>query len=106
MSRKTTELTALQTRKQLLLVESELNRLQLTAEWQTLKAGLDQKARQVAAVSSMIESAAKIGTSFTGFFDDLGGDDKKSGDKKSSWISRMVGGVRSGFSLWSALRSR
>lgn len=106
MSRKTTELTTLQTRKQLLLIESELNRVQLAADWQQVKAGLEQTARQINAVTSMIESAARIGTSFTGFFQGASSSDKNDKGKKTSWISRIFNGARAGFSLWSTLKSQ
>ena len=105
MSRKTTELTALQTRKQLLLVESELNRVQMVAEWEKVKVGLEQATRQITAVGSLLESAAKIGTSFTGFFQGFSDPDKNSDGEKTSWISRVFTGARAGASLWAALRS-
>jgi hypothetical protein len=105
MSRKTTDLTGLQTRKQLLVVESELNRVQLVAEWREMKVGIEHLAGQVMAVGSMAESAAKIGTSFAGFFRGFSTQKKNDDGKKPSWISTVFSGARAGISLWSALRS-
>lgn len=104
MSGKTTELNR-QSRKQLLVVESELNRTQLAADWNAVKTGLEEVAQQVIGVASLAESAAKIGTSFAGFFRGFSGDKDKAEGKKRSWISTMFHGARAGFSLWSSVRS-
>jgi len=98
-------MTPLQTRKQLLVLESELNRAQFVAEWQEVKAGVEHLAGQVSAVGSLAESAARIGTSFAGFFRGFSHPQKNEDGKKSSWISTVFNGARAGISLWSTLRS-
>jgi len=105
MSRKTTELTALTARKQLLIVESELNRSQLVAEWAEVRKGLESLAGRVATVGRFAESTAKVGTSFSSLFREFPWTNKNGDDRKSSWVSRFFSGARAGIYLWSALRS-
>ena len=105
MSRKTTELISLQARKQLLIVESELNRAQVLAEWTELRKGLEPLVDRVATVGSFVESAARIGTSFSSLFQEFPRANKNGDGRKPSWVSRIVSGARVGIYLWSALRS-
>ena len=103
MHPKTTDLTGLQARKQLLIVESELNRAQLVAEWREVKTGMVRLADQISTVGSMAESIAKISASISTLFR---GFSRNNGDgQESSWISTLFKGARAGASWWSSFRS-
>lgn len=97
-------LTTLESRKQLLRVESELNRAQLFNELRDFKKEIHHLQDQVAAMSSIVSSVAKLATTFSvigGVFARSNNEEKK----KSSWVSTLFRGARAGASIWSALRS-
>jgi hypothetical protein len=104
MPGKNFHLTPLESRKQLLLVESELNRAQLVNELRDLKSEIHYLKNQVQAVGSLVSSAAKLATTFSAigsaFTHRAAG---KNG--KSSWISTLLNGARTGASIWGALQS-
>jgi hypothetical protein len=103
MPGKNFQLTPLESRKQLLLVESELNRAQLLNELRDFKNEIHQLEDQMQAIGSLASSAATlastfsaIGTAFT---------HRDAGENgKSSWISTMLNGARTGAELWATLR--
>ncbi len=98
-------LTPLESRKQLLLVESELNRAQLINELRALKSEINHLKAQAHAIGSIASSAAQLATTFSAIsrvFTHRNGEEGKS----RSWISTLLNGARTGISLWSALRSR
>jgi len=103
MSGKTTGLTALETRKQLLLVESELNRAQLINEVRDLKNEFHHLKRQLEAIGSIAASAAKLAGTFSSIGSVFSHHEKEDG--KPSWISTLAKGARTGASLWVALKS-
>ena len=102
MSGKTTGLTALETRKQLLLVESELNRAQLINEVRDLKNEFHHLKRQAQAIGSIAASAVKLAGTFSSIGNIFSHPDKDEG--KPSWASRLLKGIKTGATLWSALR--
>jgi hypothetical protein len=103
MSGKTTGLTALETRKQLLLVESELNRANLLNEVREFQNEFRRLKAQVNAIGSMISSAARLATTFSSIGNAFTHhEDKK---KSSSWVSTLLKGARTGASLWLTLKS-
>jgi hypothetical protein len=104
MSGKNYSLSPLESRKQLLLVESELNRAQLITELRDFKNEVHHLQDQVHAIGSIASSAAKLATTFSAIgnaFTHRNGDEKG----KSSWISTLLNGARTGASIWGALRS-
>jgi hypothetical protein len=107
MSRKTTNLTPLQARKQLLVVESELNRRQLEADWIDVKAALDHFATQITTLTSVAESAVKLGATVTNFFHGFQTAKKhqveEEEESKPSWISGLFNLAKRGVSLWQEL---
>ncbi|MGD1087790.1 MAG: hypothetical protein ABR955_03565 [Verrucomicrobiota bacterium] len=96
MSGKTTGLTTLETRKQQLLVESELNRAQLLNELRELKSEVRHLKPQVQAIGSMASAAAKLAGTFS---------HRDKDDKGHFWISTLLKGVQIGALFWRALRS-
>ena len=104
MPGKNFHLTPLESRKQLLLVESELNRARLLNELRDFKGEIDNLKVQIHAIGSMASSAAKLANTFSAIgnaFTHDGEDEQK----KTSWISTILNGARTGASIWGALRS-
>jgi transposase len=104
MPGKNFQLTPLESRKQLLLVESELNRAQLLNELRDFKNEIHQLEDQMQAIGSLASSAATLANTFSAIgnaFTHRNGEEGKS----KSWISTLWNGARTGVSLWSALRS-
>jgi hypothetical protein len=105
MPGKNFRLTSLESRKQLLLVESELNRAQLINELRDFKSEIHALKDQVHAISSLASSAAKLTSTFSAI--GYAFTHRKTGEKgKSSWISTLFAGARTGVSIWGALRSK
>lgn len=104
MPGKNFQLTPLESRKQLLLVESELNRAQLLNELRDFKNEIHQLQDQVQAVASMASSAAKLADTFSAIGSAFTHHDAGE-KKKSSWISTLWNGARTGASIWSAMQS-
>lgn len=97
-------LTALESRKQLLLVESELNRAQLLNELRELKGEMHHLQEQVHAIGTIASSAAKLATTFSAISQAF--THKDTAEKtKTSWVSKLFNGARAGATIWGAVRS-
>jgi hypothetical protein len=105
MSGKTNGLTALEMRKQLLVVESELNRAHLDHDLQTVMSRVHQVVDQFSALGSLASTVGDLGPTIADFFKGFSGPDKKDDSKETSWFSRLFSGVRAGVDLWTAIRS-
>lgn len=105
MSGKRTELTALEMRKQLLLVESELNRVYLVNELRAVQNGVHHLSEQVSGLGSLISSAGQLGTALGGLFPGPEVQNEKPAHKNVSWLSTLVNGVRTGMSLWATWKN-
>ena len=102
MSWKKSELTPLEARKQLLLVESELNRVRLINEVRDFKNEIHRLKHQVSEVGSMASLAAKLGAAFSS----VGRAFSRCNDSdKTSWISKLAAVAKFGTSLWLLFRS-
>lgn len=96
-------LTPLEARKQLLLVESEVNRAQLLNECTTLQTHLDGLSRQAQAVGNSLDATMalvhdginRMRETVTGF-----------GEKKSSFLSGAINVVKIAAALWKTFRPR
>jgi hypothetical protein len=104
MPRKDLHLTPLESRKQLLLVESELNRAQLINELRDFKAEIHHLQDQVQMLGSIASSATKLATTFSAIGNAFTHRDS-GGKKKTSWLSTLLNGARTGASIWGAVRS-
>jgi hypothetical protein len=92
----------LESRKQLLIAESELNRAQLAQECVALKAGvlmLTARAKSIGAVSS---AAALLLAGLAAFRRGRRGNARA----KPSWFHRVLKGAQAAGSIWLAFRSR
>lgn len=105
MSGQNPYMTPLESRKQMLLVESEFNRAQLIEGLQALKDEIQQLKERVEVIDSIASSAVKVADTVSAIgqaFTHRDGSEKK----KSSWVSTLFNGARIGASVWGALRSR
>jgi len=105
MPGKNLHLTALESRKQLLLVESELNRAQLLNELRELNQEIGYLKREVGAAVNVVSSAARLATTFSAIgraFTHRKADE----NGKPSWLSTLINGARTGASIWAVIRSQ
>ena len=99
---KTSHLSPLESRKQLLLAESELNRDGLSEEWQAMTHSVQDLAHHVKTVAAWASSAALVVAGVSA----LRRDSPRSGIKKSSWFQKILKGARVASTLWLALRAQ
>ncbi len=95
-------ITPLEARKRLLVLESELNRLQFGREWEKLTdsyQALSQTVQTVRSVASMIGMVVKGVSAF-------GGRKSSKAERESSWIQKGMQGAQMASALWSAFRGR
>lgn len=83
------KLSALEARKQLLVIESELHRAQLLHEWETLQLASQGLRQQVRRASSIISGVAAIFANV-----------RTSLARKCSWLTTLMRGFRLGVTLW------
>jgi len=89
----------LESRKQLLIVESELNRAQLVQEWQTMNGEFHSLARQTKTIFTIASTAVSLfaGLSF------LRPEKSEPALKKPSWWQLIFQGAGQAVLLWSEL---
>jgi hypothetical protein len=105
MSGKNLHLTPLESRKQLLLVESELNRAQLLNELRDFNHEIHHLKTQVRSAGTLITSAAKLATTFSAIVSAF--THRDTGENgKPSWLSTLINGARTGATIWGAIRSQ
>ena len=92
----------LESRKQLLVAESELNRAQLVQEWQTIADEVQSLTRQARTISSIASAAASLVTG-------LASCRRKASApaaEKPSWWQTLLKGAGLVSSFWSEFRSQ
>ena len=99
MPGETSQLTPLETRKQLLMAESELNRVQLGNDFHILKNEILRLKHQVFEMGSI----TSLATAFFAAIRAISHRDERDG---TSWISTLLNCARAGTSLWRLFRSR
>ena len=92
----------LESRKQLLIAESELNRVQLSREWQTMAHGVRDLAHWVKTIGAWASSSALLVAGVTA----LRRGPPAPGTAKSSWFQKILNGARLASTIWFALRAR
>ena len=97
-------LTPLESRKQMLLVESELNRAHLLTELQGLKIETARLMEQMRALESLAATTAKLADTFSAIGNAFGHRASEE-TKDGSWISRILKSARTGVAIWGAVRS-
>lgn len=102
MSGKEPALSPLELRKRLLIAESELNRAQLLAEWETLTDGVRGLADKAMVISSYASVVAALVAGLAAFRHSKG----PPATEKTSWVRTILKGMRVAVSLWLAFRGR
>ncbi len=92
----------LESRKQLLVAESELNRAQLVQEWQAMADGVRSVADRASAISSVAAATASLVAGLTSFRCAR----SAAQDGKISWWQTFVKGASLAGSLWTKFRPR
>jgi hypothetical protein len=104
MPGKEAQLTPLEARKQLLLLESELNRAQLLNELRDFKNEIHHLKHQMLEIGSIVALAAKLATAFSAIGQAFS--NRNEGEnEKPPWITRLLNGTKVGMSLWDLFRS-
>ena len=94
-------LTALQSRKQLLLAESELNRAQLVQDWQAVEDDIHALTIRARSITSFATAAVSLVAGLVSFR-------RKNAtpvDEKPSWLKKILNGAQFAAALWSEFRS-
>ena len=105
MFRKNSHLNILQTRKRLLLAESEVNRAELSKELDALKGEIARVKKHIATAGSIVSSAAVVATAASLFSRRFGRSEKSDSSAKTPWVSAALDGVRIGTLLFSKIKS-
>jgi hypothetical protein len=106
MLRKKPALNSLETRKKLLLVESEINRAELLRELGALKGEISHLKKQARVIGSIASSAALAATAFSIFRKHKAAAAENSDHGgKPSWLSTALAGARIGTSLFLKIKS-
>jgi hypothetical protein len=98
----TSHVSPLQSRKQLLIAESELNRAQLSEEWQTMAHGVRDLAHRTKTVAVWASSAALLVAGATAWQHGP----PAPATAKTSWFQRILNGARLASTIWFAFRAR
>lgn len=102
MPGKTISMTPLHSRKQLLIAESELNRVQATVDMTALAADIHSIADRARAFGSMASSAAVLVAGLTAFRRGKSTD----ADEKPGFFQKALRGIGIISTFWLAFRSR
>ena len=102
MPGKTSHLSPLESRKHLLIAESELNRAYLSEDWQTMTHGAGDLAHRAKAIAAWASSTVLLVAGVAA----LRRAPPTSGAAKSSWFQKLINGVRLASMIWFALRAR
>jgi hypothetical protein len=87
----------LTSRKNLLLAESELNRAQLVADWQTLAGEAKELAQQAGTLRSLASASVVLVSELVAL--------RQPAVKKTSWLQSILQGAQLAGSLWTQFRS-
>ena len=98
---KNSRMNPLESRKQLLIAESELNRAQLAEEWGAMTAGVRTLTDRAKSFRSIASSAAALVAGLSAFRRGKRAD----ADVKPSWLQTILQGAGLVSTLWLAFRS-
>lgn len=96
---KASHVSPLASRKQLLIAESELNRAQLSEEWQTMAQGVRDLAHRTKTIGAWASALLLAGVKA------LRRDPLVPGTAKSFWFHKIVNGARLASTIWCAYRA-
>lgn len=92
----------LEARKQLLIAESEINRVRMQEEWSAMTGGVRRLAARVKSAGSLASAAALLVAGLSA----LRCSKAVPTDKKPSWFQTALKGAQVAGSIWLAFRSR
>jgi hypothetical protein len=101
MSGETPHLNPLESRKQLLIAESEINRAQLSEEWRTMAHGAGSLAHRAKTIGSWASATALLVVGVAGLRRG-----PRAAGVKSGRFPRILNGVRLASAIWLAFRAR
>ena len=95
------QLSPLETRKRLLIAESELNRARLSGEWQTMADGVGDLALWAKTIGAWASAAALLGAGL------LAGRSVRPAPRvaRRSWFQKILTGARLASTIWFAVRA-
>ena len=99
---KTPHVSSPASRKQLLIAESELNRAQLTEEWQTMAHGVRDVAHRAKTIAGWTSSAVMLVAGVAA----LRRGPAAPSTAKSSWFQKVLNSARVASTIWFAFRAR
>jgi hypothetical protein len=95
-------LNPLQSRKQMLIAESELDRARLVQEWQTMAGQVRSLRGRAQSWSAIASSAAVLVTGLAAFRHN----NRSEANTKPSWLETALKWVSLGSTFWMAMRSQ
>jgi hypothetical protein len=95
-------LNPLESRKQLLIAESELNRAQLVQEWQAMADGVRSVADRASIISSLVAAVTSLIAGLVSFRRHK----SAPAEQKSSWLQTILKGAGLISTVWQAFRSQ
>jgi hypothetical protein len=99
---KTSHVSRLKSQKQLLIAESELNRAQLSEEWQTMVDGLSDLTHRVKTIGALVSLGASLVARVTAARRRPPAPDPG----KSSLLQNILNGARAASTIWSTFCAR
>lgn len=102
MASKKTKLTPLEVRKQLLVLESELNRRLLVEAVDDWHEEVHRTKQHLLTLGSTVSTVAKVGATISIVRRLFA---RRNGHAKSSWLGGLFRGVTTGMSVWKFVRS-
>jgi hypothetical protein len=94
-------MSPLELRKQLLIAESELNRAQLSQEWQAMTQGVRRVTHEAKTIAAWASSAALLVAAVAA----LRRGPATTAAARHSWFQKVLSGVRLASMIWFALRA-
>jgi hypothetical protein len=95
-------LDPLETRKELLIAESELNRAQLSQEWQAMAHAVGALTHRVSTLGAWVSAAVLLVAGFAA----LRTGPPARGAAKRTWFQKILNSARMASTIWVALPSR
>ena len=96
------KLSPLESRKRLLIAESEINRVQLLDEWQAMAEGVHSLADRARSVRSLASAAASLVAGVSA----IRREKAEANGAKPSWFRLALNGAQMAGDLWHAYRAR
>jgi hypothetical protein len=100
---KTQRMKDLAARRQMLVLESDLNRQLLLREWHGIRQEFHGLTAGLGSLGSLASLAAQVGAASTDFLNGIPRNNRRAAGAKSSLVSSVLHAVRMGRWVWSVL---